>query len=227
MPIRINLLAEAQAAEEARRRDPVKRGLWIGGFIVSLVVIYIAKLYGDMALEKIACSNLDSQWTRSEPKYIEVLTNQTKIVKLESRLQALDRFSTNRFLWGPFLNALQQATVDDVEISAFSAQQSYSISNAAPPKAASDAAPAAPEKKVDIAIEKISLTINARDWSASQQSYRKFINTLSAQDYIARRLGGRVFTLKGFAPAIVDKADPARSFLPFTLECRFPEVARP
>ena len=36
MPIHINLLAEAQAAEELRRHDPVKRAIFIG---ISLVVV--------------------------------------------------------------------------------------------------------------------------------------------------------------------------------------------
>ena len=44
MPIRINLLAEAQAAEELRRKNPVKRGIWIGGFLVLVVILWIAKL---------------------------------------------------------------------------------------------------------------------------------------------------------------------------------------
>ncbi len=35
MPIRLNLLAEAQAAEEMRRRDPVKRALWLAGLIIA------------------------------------------------------------------------------------------------------------------------------------------------------------------------------------------------
>jgi len=39
MPIRINLLAEAQAAEEMRRKDPVKRAIWIGGFVVFLTLL--------------------------------------------------------------------------------------------------------------------------------------------------------------------------------------------
>ena len=34
MPIRLNLLAEAQAAEEARRRDPVKRAVWMAALII-------------------------------------------------------------------------------------------------------------------------------------------------------------------------------------------------
>ena len=45
MPIRINLLAEAQAAEEMRRRDPVKRALW-GASIVVVGVIAFFLPYG-------------------------------------------------------------------------------------------------------------------------------------------------------------------------------------
>ena len=44
MPLRINLLAEAQAAEELRRRNPVKRALWIGGFIVALILLWSSTL---------------------------------------------------------------------------------------------------------------------------------------------------------------------------------------
>ena len=40
MPIRINLLAEQQAAEELRRRDPVKRAIWVAGFFVVVVVVW-------------------------------------------------------------------------------------------------------------------------------------------------------------------------------------------
>ena len=39
MPIRLNLLAEAQAAEEARRRDPVKRAIWLAALIIALMSI--------------------------------------------------------------------------------------------------------------------------------------------------------------------------------------------
>jgi len=38
MPIRINLLAESQALEEMRRRDPVKRAIWVGVLVVSLLL---------------------------------------------------------------------------------------------------------------------------------------------------------------------------------------------
>ena len=40
MPIRLNLLAEAQAAEELRRRDPVKRAIWIGALILAAMLVW-------------------------------------------------------------------------------------------------------------------------------------------------------------------------------------------
>ena len=40
MPIRLNLLAEAQAAEELRRKDPVKRAILAGvGFVIAMVAV--------------------------------------------------------------------------------------------------------------------------------------------------------------------------------------------
>ena len=44
MPIRINLLAEQLEAEEARRRDPIKRALWMGGSFFVTLVLFSASL---------------------------------------------------------------------------------------------------------------------------------------------------------------------------------------
>ena len=41
MSIRINLLAEAQIAEDLRRRDPVKRAIFAGAFLVVLALVYV------------------------------------------------------------------------------------------------------------------------------------------------------------------------------------------
>ena len=56
MPIHINLLAEAQAAEELRRRDPVKRALFIGVslVVVSLVWSGIVEINAFLAQERLA-----------------------------------------------------------------------------------------------------------------------------------------------------------------------------
>ncbi|MGC3957234.1 MAG: hypothetical protein QM813_04480 [Verrucomicrobiota bacterium] len=44
MPIRLNLLAEAQAAEELRRNDPVKRALWVSVLLIALVLVWASSL---------------------------------------------------------------------------------------------------------------------------------------------------------------------------------------
>jgi len=44
MPIRVNLLAEAQAAEDLRRRDPVKRAIYIGTFLFVLALAWWSSL---------------------------------------------------------------------------------------------------------------------------------------------------------------------------------------
>ena len=46
MPIRLNLLAEAQAAEEARRRDPVKRAILAAAFLVAIMLAWSSWLQG-------------------------------------------------------------------------------------------------------------------------------------------------------------------------------------
>ena len=44
MPIRINLLEENLVQEEQRRKDPVKRAVWIGGFVVFLVGLWALRM---------------------------------------------------------------------------------------------------------------------------------------------------------------------------------------
>src|SRR5512133_552686 len=61
MPIRINLLAEQQAAEEARRRDPVKRALWVGGGLVALMVVWIVLLQLRLASAKAELNRYESK----------------------------------------------------------------------------------------------------------------------------------------------------------------------
>lgn len=227
MPIRINLLAEAQAAEEARLHDPVKRGIWIGGFLIFLVVLYISKLYVDILINNNSLKGLNERW--SGPKGLAgksgmVVTNQTKIVSIDRRLAELDRLSTNRFYWGTLLNVLQQITVDDVQVTTLRGVQEYSVTSAVPPKTVDGKTiPRTP----GVSTERISIIIDGRDWNYSQQAYDKYRQALSTNEYFSRLSGGRGFRLGNtLGSPLPDPLNPARSFLTFTLECRFQEVVR-
>ena len=45
MPIRINLLAESLAEEDSRRRDPVKRAIYIGALLVVLSLVWYSSIW--------------------------------------------------------------------------------------------------------------------------------------------------------------------------------------
>ena len=62
-------MAEAQALEEARRRDPVKLGIWIAGFFVVLVVLWMEKLQLDIYLARNDWGTLNAQWKAKEEQY--------------------------------------------------------------------------------------------------------------------------------------------------------------
>src|SRR5256885_14095324 len=116
MPIRINLLAEQQAADELRRRDPVNRTIWAAGLVIALLLIRGAYLQAKLMRAMREANHYASEWKAIETEYSLVTSNVDRIAEVERRISALQSLATNRFLWAPALNALQYATVDDVEM---------------------------------------------------------------------------------------------------------------
>src|ERR1043165_4018899 len=133
MSIRLNFLAEAQAEEEMRRRDPVKRGIWIAGMLVACALLWSATLQIRMWAERSTLTRLTEQF-ESEGKYKTVLQNQTNLAELTRKFQLLNNYSTNRFLWGSVLNALQLSALEDVQVTHFRADQSYVVTEEVKPK---------------------------------------------------------------------------------------------
>ncbi|MCF7762579.1 MAG: hypothetical protein K9N62_02790 [Verrucomicrobia bacterium] len=111
MPIRINLLAEQQAAEEARRRDPVKRSAWCGGAAVVLVLLWCVVMQLKVGGARSEYAALDLKWKGMESNLLQSSNALMRLVDVSSRLDSLQSHSTNRFLWANVLNALQH-TVD-------------------------------------------------------------------------------------------------------------------
>lgn len=116
MPICLNLLAEQQAAEEARRRDPVKRALWAGSALVALMFLWMASLQLRIASARAELSRRESKLQSLEEDSKEAHTHWAANHKLSSRLTNLQRYSTNRFFSATLLDALQQVVLDDVRV---------------------------------------------------------------------------------------------------------------
>src|SRR5207247_938979 len=127
MPIRINLLAEAQAAEELRRKDPVKRALLAGVLLVVLIVFCGSTLEFDIINKKSGLKDLQTKWSSIEKSYSVAVESKRKSIEVEGRLEALQQLKTNRFLWGTALNAFQQTLsgVEDIQVVRFKTEQGY------------------------------------------------------------------------------------------------------
>jgi hypothetical protein len=222
MPIRVNLLAEAQAIEEQRRRDPVKRLILAGVVAIVLILAWSSSLMVKTMIVKGDLSRYESSLNLRTNEYRQILENQKKLEADKQQLQALQHLATSRFLIGNLLNVLQKTTVDNVQLLRLKIDQTYTTTDEAKPKDDSGR----PGGKPATATEKIVLTLNARDNSpTSGDGVSKYQDALSADSYFQDNLGkGGGFRLTSLGSPQTD-AD-GKPFVLFTVEARFPERTR-
>src|SRR5688572_20012134 len=183
MPIRINLLAEAQAAEEMRRKDPVKRAVWVGGFVVFLVLLCAVTLQFKIIVAKSEVSTLQRSWKGIEKQVAEINDHRNNARELEQKLSALNQFTTNRMLWAPALNALQYTPVDGVQLVRVHTEQTFSVNEASKPDAKG-----APAKPASV-TEKTVVMIDGRDYSPrAGDRVPQFKQTLASYPYFESAL---------------------------------------
>jgi len=125
MPIRINLLAETAAAEEMRRRDPVKRAVLFGSVLVLIMLVWSSFLWLKNGMSKGELAQVQATIDKQAKDYQVVLDNLTKMDNVQAHLDSLEKLRTNRFLQGNLMNALQHVTVPDVQLVRLSLVQNY------------------------------------------------------------------------------------------------------
>src|ERR1041384_8410644 len=116
MPIRLNLLAEAQAAEELRRRDPVKRMIWLSCLLVLVMLGWAGYLQLRVMLASSELGAVQSKMMLHTNDYQKVISDQKFLEDTKDKVSKLGQLSSARFLHGSLLNALQHTTVTDVSI---------------------------------------------------------------------------------------------------------------
>ncbi|MBU6411374.1 MAG: hypothetical protein KGR98_13390 [Verrucomicrobia bacterium] len=218
MPIHINLLAEAQAQEEMRRHDPVKRAIFVG---VSLVAI--ALMWG--FVEFVNAHLASEQWVGVQQAidaktnaYSHALADLKKVTNVDAQLKALDQLQAARFLQGSLMDALQHATVNGVALRRVLVEQSYF---AAKPRQI-HGRPAGPAG----VTEHVTVTLIARDSSENPgDQINPFLKALAAEPYFASRLASpRGIELTGPPSALM--IDAARPYVMFSVICNFPDQTR-
>ena len=224
MPIHINLLAEDQAAEEMRRKDPVKRAIWVGGFLVFLVLLWGLTIFLKTIISKAELSSSEGRWKSMEKTTKQVDNNRKQIVEVEKKLSALTQFTTNRFLWANALDALQQAVVENVHLNRVKAEQSYAVAEAVKPPPGTPAS-AAKSSGGGGAVERIILRLDGRDYSprAAEQVPRYKEALATAPFFQANLQKTNSMLLTSLSAPQADRKGP---FVVFGLQLNFQEKER-
>ena len=222
MPIRLNLLAEHQAEEDLRRRDPVKRALWVGTVGIGLLLLWAAFLQARLLNNHRKVRSLDSQFVQIGTEYSLVATNVNRIAEARKKLDALQTLATNRFLWAPHLNALQYVMVDDVQVVRLKTDQTFKITEGT--KAVTNAAGVKPGQP-PTSTEKVLFLVEAKDFSEEPGNqifpFQEAINTNAFLRPILLKT-----ELTGRSPVQTDPNTSPKPFVQFTIECQYPERTR-
>ena len=223
MPIHINLLAEAQAAEEARRHDPVKRVIFIGASLVAVALCYSAMVEVDVIMVRATLANVQGAIkARTEPFNL-ARVEQSKIEQNKAKLDALEKLQAARFLQGNLLNALQQSTVEGVQLTQMRVEQFYFLTEGTPNQTNGDRVTLGRPSTVR---ERINLVLGARDYSANPgDQINKFMATIGKQSYFAVMLD-KTNGVQLTSPPSAPQTDGGKPYVLFNLECRYRDQTR-
>jgi hypothetical protein len=225
MPIRINLLAEAQAAEELRRRDPAKRALMMAGVLIGAVLIWSGSIQVKLITDNVKMNQLQASLNSRTNEYATILSNQRKLIEVEAKLSALQRLSTNRFLYANLLNALQRTSVEGVTLNRMRIEQGFTVTPAVKAQTIEDRViPARPGGSV----EHVILVMDGRDSSPNPggDTINQFKECLTRQVYFQHEhVTTNDILLKNLAMPTVD-TETGKPFVLFNFECRIPDYTR-
>jgi hypothetical protein len=219
MPIQINLLAEAQAAEELRRRDPVKRGIFIGISLVALALAWSGMVGVDALMVGAQLTGAEMQLSYHTNAYQSALSQQQTVDAIKSKLAQLDKLQSSRFLQGNLLDALQHATVDNVQLTRLRVDQSYS----APSGNQGDNGGSGRTAKVQ---QNVTLHLDAKDFSSNPgDQVNKFMAVIARQSYFQAMLE-KTNGVQLTSPPSASQADGGKPYVSFELDCDYSDQAR-
>lgn len=223
MPIRINLLAEAQAAEELRRRDPVKRVVLLGALLVVLALFWSAMVEINAVLANQRLAGVQTAIDTQTNEYDRVLANQKKVAAANVKLAALQKLQAARFLQGNLLDALQQTVVNGVQLTRLRVDQSYVETGGTETQTNGDGHVVL--GRPPIVRERIVISLDARDFSPDLNQFSKFKDAIASQPYFKSMLDKTNGIVLTGVSSPQNGADN-KSFVLFTYELHYPDKIR-
>jgi hypothetical protein len=225
MPIRINLLAESKLAEEQRRNDPVKRAVFVGGFFVFLIVLWATTLQLKIIVASSNLGRLEARWKDVQKSYDTAIERRRLASDAETKLAALQQMTTNRFLWGNVLNALQHSLsgIEGVQLTRMRSDQAYVLTEEVKGRRTEGGFLAS---RPASSTERISITLEATDANAKDGgNVGKFKDAIAAVPYFKDNLQKTNGVLLTSLSAPQQSANGGTQ-VAFTLQCFFPEKVR-
>jgi hypothetical protein len=225
MPIRLNLLAEMQAVEETRRKDPVKRAILVGVVLIIIMLVWSSMLMVKQMAARSELSSADGDINSQTNSYAGVLDHEKRLADEKARLRDLQILATNRFLNGNLLDVLQKTTVDNIQVTRLKVTQNYILTEETKTKSADDEEKLSKVTKPATVTEKISVSLSATDTSPNGEAATRFQNALSAAPYFQKILTkANGFRLTSVGAPQLDTS--GKSFTTFTLEANLPDKTR-
>jgi len=225
MPIRLNLLAEAQAAAELRRRDPVKRAVWLAALVIAVILAWSSFLQLRATLASSEVTGIEAQMSARTNEFRQVLDSEKKTAEINDKLRLLRHLAASRFLNGKLLNALQQTTVDDVQLIRLRVDQLYATVEGTKPRTNDNnvvikGRPPATTEKTFLNLEGLDLSPSGGD------QVNCFKSVLSSNAYFSDMLTRtNPVNLKSLSPPQVAPGT-GKPCVTFNLECHYVEKTR-
>ena len=217
MPIKLNLLAEAQAQEEMRRKDPVKFAMFAGALLVVVALALFSGVWLTLLTTTGKLNQVKAEIATHTNDFAAVKMNPKKIDDCKKRLESLDNLSSARFLQGRLLDALQQIYVPNVAIIRTRLDQNFNVVPGVQTKGG---------RGPSSAVERTLLVIDAKDFSANPgDQINRFKDSFARSEYFKAVLETNGVRLAGSPSAPQTGAD-GKTFVQFTLECRYPQKTR-
>jgi hypothetical protein len=224
MPISLNLLAEAQAAEELRRRDPVKRAIFIGISLVAVFFVWYAAVLALALAAKETDTGVETAINAKTNAFNQVLLEQRSLDSAKGKLVALNKLQSNRFLQGNLLNALQMATVNGVQLTGMSLDQNYFLQPGTDSQ--NNNGSSIPGRPPSV-TERITLRLDGRDYSANPgDQINNFMGVIVKQAYFQQMLAKTNAVQLTSPPSAPQEDNNGKNFVTFSLQCQFPERTR-
>lgn len=212
--IHVNLLAERQAAAEARRRDPVRRLAFAGGFVVALTLAWAGWLGARYWLVHRQLQDNLASVKRLEAEYRSGVHRDSERTTRE--VMVLHDHATNRVLVAPMLNALQFVNSTNIQVQQLRIRRKPSQERLPPP---SENAPAPPP----IDYETVIMDLVLRNYG-EHPAYEAWEEALLAEPFFQANLRTNspvVVVSRGLKQP--DSLEPERGdYALYAVSCYFP-----